>query len=72
MEHIIAMAALAGERPSVQRGDQQLRIATWRVTWRPTLYDTAIRASGAVWRVMSINGGLGYPWWLLQVRHIPT
>lgn len=66
-EHVTALHGLVPEG-QVRREDRQLRIACQRVSWTPTLYDVAVRADGSQWRVLSIGGGPGRPWWLLQVR----
>lgn len=68
-DHITALHGLVPEG-QVRREDRRLRIATWRVTWVPTLYDTVTWGDGSVWRVLSVRGGPGHPWYILQVRKV--
>jgi hypothetical protein len=70
-DHAVAMAGLTADgRPTVLREDRQLRIRTALVTWTPTLADEVVRSDGSHWRVMSIRGGPGNPFYLLQGRKI--
>lgn len=71
-DQAIAMQSLiSGDRPTVLREDRRIRIPTASVTWTPTLYDEVLRADGSHWRVMSIAGGPGNPFYLLQGRKLP-
>lgn len=70
-ENVIAMAALAGDRPAVLRDDRQARIATADVVWTPTIYDEVIEADGTRWRVLSITDGRGHPFYTFQLRRNP-
>lgn len=68
---ITAHLAVGAERALVQRDDRLLRLATADMTWTPTLADSVERADGSLWRVMALAGGLGKPFWRLQMRRIP-
>ena len=68
-DHITALHGLVPEG-QVRREDRRLRIATCRVAWVPTLYDTVTCGDGSVWRVLSVRGGPGHPWYILQVRKV--
>lgn len=66
-DHLTALHGMAGEG-QVRREDRVLRIAVAVVTWTPSTYDEVVRADGSIWRVVSIGGGPGRPWYLLQCR----
>lgn len=68
-EHVTALHGLVAEG-QVRREDRQFRLAVAVVTWTPSLYDEIVRADGSRWRVLSIGGGPGRPWYLLQVRKV--
>ncbi len=68
-DHVTALHSLVPEG-QVRREDRQFRVAFAVVTWTPSLYDEVLRADGSLWRVLSIGGGGGRPWWILQVRKV--
>ena len=71
-EGLIALHAVAAERPQVLRDDERLRVASSRVTWTPTPYDSITRDDASVWLIVSIEQhGDGYPSWIFQTRKSP-
>ena len=71
-EGYLALHAVAADRPQVLRDDERFRVATSRVTWTPTTYDSITRTDASVWLIVSIEQrGTGYPWWIFQVRKSP-
>ena len=63
------LAALAtGE---IQPRDREGLLATAHVTWGlPTTDETLTRADGSLWTILSVRGGTGRPFWILQCRQI--
>jgi hypothetical protein len=55
----------------IQPGDREGLLATAHVTWAmPTTHDTLTRADGSLWHVLSVTGGTGRPFWILQCRQV--
>jgi len=53
----------------LRRTDNRVRIPKGTIAFTPTRWDEITRtADSSVWRVMSVEGGLNRPWWLLQAR----
>ena len=68
-DHVTALHGLVPEG-QVRREDRVLRVAVAVITWTPSTYDEVVRADGSTWRVLSIGGGAGRPWYLLQCRKV--
>jgi hypothetical protein len=68
-ERVLALhALLPRDDMRVLSDDRQVRVPCTSVTWRPTLFDELLDASGMAWRVKRISGGPGQPFWCFQVR----
>lgn len=76
MQHAVAQAIIRNYRLSqllpetILPTDQECRIPTAAVTWTPTDYDELTRADGTRWRIQSITGGPGHPFYVLQIRQV--
>ena len=66
-EHVTALHALVGEG-QVRREDRKYRVPTADITWKPTMWDEIRRADNTLWRVLSVSGGAGRPFYEMQVR----
>lgn len=76
VEHAVTQAIIRNYRLSqllpeaILPTDQECRIPTSVVTWTPTDYDEIVRSDTTRWRIQSITGGPGYPFYVLQLRQV--
>lgn len=50
--------------------DQRALVRTASIAFTPTQYDEFVRPNASRWRVISVRGGPGFPFWVLQCRRV--